>query len=277
MRRLEDQVRSMRLKPWRPRLRLRTLAILIAVLAVALWAGLNIWSPTRRLSRLLQPDQPVYIRREAASALGYEIPSWEVDQAVSILIGVLDDPSPRVREYAGGGLAQIGPRAARAIPKLITLLNDDDRFVRFSVARTIGLILKSGTASRTEAVTALTRTLEDKDLGVRVAAAESLVEIGEAQKAAALLVAVSGDSDSYYHDRARLIIRRANDPRPFVAMLVKALRDPDGRRRDDVLQTLLLIAPPEVVRAALGSLFTHDDPEIRHWAAERLERITPGP
>jgi hypothetical protein len=267
----------MRLKLWRPRLRLRTLAILIAVLAVALWAGLNIWSPTRRLGRLLQPDQPVYIRREAASALGYEIPSWEVDQAVSLLIGVLDDPSPRVREYAGAGLAQIGPRAARAIPKLITLLHDDDRFVRFSVARTIGLILKAGTASRTEAVTALTRTLDDRDPGVRLAAAESLVEIGEAQKAAALLIAVFGGSDSFLRDRARLIIRRANDPRPFVGMLVKALRDPDGRRRDERLQTLLPIASPEAVRAALGSLLTSDDPEIRQWAGERLERITPSP
>jgi hypothetical protein len=48
----------MRLKLPRPRVRLRTLTILIAASAVTLWAGLNIWSPTRRLGRLLRPDQP---------------------------------------------------------------------------------------------------------------------------------------------------------------------------------------------------------------------------
>ena len=70
----------MHLKLPGPRVRLRTLAILVAALAVMLWAGLNIWSPTRRLGRLLQADQPVFVRREAASSLGRDIPFWEVDR-----------------------------------------------------------------------------------------------------------------------------------------------------------------------------------------------------
>src|SRR5262245_25791209 len=128
--RLRNQDRSMRLKLPRPRLSLRALAVLIAVLAVALWAGLNIWSPTRRLGRLLRADQPVFVRREAASSLGRDIPYWEVDQAVRMLIDALHDPSPRVREYAGVGLAELGPRAEQAIPQLITVLNDENRLVR---------------------------------------------------------------------------------------------------------------------------------------------------
>ncbi len=91
----------MGLKVPRLRLRLRTLAALVAVLTVSLWAGLSIWSPTRRLGRLLMADQPVFVRREAASSLGRAIPPREVDQAVSLLIRALDDPSPREREYAG--------------------------------------------------------------------------------------------------------------------------------------------------------------------------------
>ena len=63
----------------------------------------------------------------------------------------------------------------------------------------------------------------------------------------------------------------------FVALLVKELRDRDGRRRDETLQTLLAIASPEVVKAALASLLSHEDRGIRQWAAERLERITPDP
>jgi hypothetical protein len=36
-------------------------------------------------------------------------------------------------------------------------------------------------------------------------------------------------------------------------MLAKEMRDQDGGRRDEVLQTLLLIAPPEAVSSALNS------------------------
>jgi HEAT repeat protein len=168
----------MRLKLPRPRVHLRSLAILIAALAVTLWAVHNIWSPTRRLGRLLRADQPVFVRREAASSLGCDIPSWELDRAVFLLINALDDPSPRVRECAGVGLAELGPRAEQAASKLITVLNDEDRFVRFSAARTLGFIIDAGSAKRAEAVAALTVTLKDNDPEVRLAATETLVEMG---------------------------------------------------------------------------------------------------
>jgi HEAT repeat protein len=267
----------MRLKLPRPRFSLRTVGVLIAALAVTLWAGLNIWSPTRRLGRLLRADQPEFIRREAASSLGRDIPSWEIDQAVSMLINALDDPSPRVREYAGVGLAELGPRAEQAASKLIAALIDEDRFVRFSAARTLGFIIDAGSAQRTEAVAALAVTLNDKDPDVRLAAAETLVQIGETQKAAGILLAACGGTDSYLRDRARSIIRRAKDSRPLVAMLVKAMRDQDGERRDEAFQTLPLIGSPEAVRSALDSALAEDNPEIHRWAAARLERITPSP
>jgi HEAT repeat protein len=274
---LRNQDRSMRLKLPGPQIRLRTLAILIAALAMMLWAGLRIWSPTRRLGRLLQADQPVLVRREAASSLGRSIPSWEVDEAVSLLINALDDRSPRVREYAGVGLAELGPRAERAASKLIAVLKDEDRFVRFSAARTLGSIIGPGSAKRTGAVAALTVTLEDKDPGVRLAAAETLVEMGEAQKAAGVLLAALVGTDSYFRDRARWIIRRARDPRPFVAVLVKQMRDKDGRRRDEALQALPLIASPEVVRSALDSAIADDYPEVHEWASAHLKQFTWNP
>jgi HEAT repeat protein len=267
----------MHLKLPRPRVRVRTLAILIAALAVTLWAGLNIWSPTRRLGHLLRPDQPVFVRREAASSLGRDIPSWEVDRAVSLLINALDDPSPRVREYAGVGLAELGPRAGQAASKLITVLNDEDRFVRFSAARTLGFIIDASSANRGGAVAALAVTLEDKDPEVRLAAAEALIKLGEAQKAAGILVAACVGTDPNFRARARTIIRGANDPRPFVATLVGQMRDKDARRRDEAFQTLLLIASPEAVRSALDFALAEDNGEIHQWAAARLKRITANP
>ena len=267
----------MRLKVPRFRLRLRTLAALVAVLAVSLWAGLSIWSPTRRLGRLLMADQPVFVRREAASSLGREIPPWEVDQAVSLLIRALDDPSPRVREYAGVGLAELGPRAERAIPKLIAVLGDEDRSVRLSAAGTLGCVVAVGSAGRGEAVAALARTLDDKDPDLRLSTAGALVKMGEAQRAAGVLLAAYGGPDPYLRNWSRQIIRGANDSSPFVAMLAPEIRVKDGRRRDEALQTLLQIASPEAVRSILNSALAADDPEIRKWAEASLERITDAP
>ena len=233
-------------------------------------------SPTRRLGRLLQADQPVFVRREAASSLGRDIPFWEVDQAVGMLLSALSDPSPRVREYVGVGLAELGPRAERAVPKLITVLNDQDRGVRSTAARTLSFLIGPASANRTEALTALSLTLQDKDPDVRLAATETMVKLGEPQKAAATLFAACRGKDSYFRGRARLIMRAANGARPFVSMLAERMRDQDGPRRDEALQTLLQFASPQTVRSALNSALADDNSAIHDWAAARLEGITPG-
>jgi HEAT repeat protein len=182
-----------------------------------------------------------------------------------------------VREYAGVGLAELGPRAGQAASKVIARLSDEDRFVRFSAAGTLGFIVDAASANRSAAVVALTVTLEDKDPEVRLAAAEALVKLGEAQKAAAILVAACVGTDPNFRARARPIIRRTNDPLPFLAMLVKQMRNTDVQRRDEAFQTLQLIASPEAVRSALNSSFADDSREIHEWAAARLKRITDSP
>jgi HEAT repeat protein len=260
------------LKRPRLRLRLRTLVILVALAALILWAGVSIWSPTRRLGRLLQADQPVYVRREAASSLGRAIPPWEVDQAIKLLMGALEDPSPRVREYAMVGLVELGPRAQPAISKLTTALDDDDRFVRFGAARTLGFI-EVGSTKRAEVVAALTRTLDDDDIDVRVAAAEALLKLGESQTGAGTIVTALCGSDPRLRSWARSIVRRANDTRPVVALLAHEMRNGDSQERDEAVQSMLLIASPEEVKAALRFATASHEPEISRWAAAQLERI----
>jgi HEAT repeat protein len=149
--------------------------------------------------------------------------------------------------------------------------------VRFSAARTLGSIIDAGSAKRTEAVTALTRTLEDKDPEVRLAAANTLIEMGETENAAGVLLAAYVGSESYFRDRARVIVHGAKDSRPFIAALVTQMRDKDARRRDEAFQTLQLIASPEAVGSALISALGDANREIHQWAAERLRRITPNP
>jgi HEAT repeat protein len=271
----------MPLKLPKPRLRLRSLIILVALLAVSMWAGLNIWSPTRRLGRLLRADQPVYIRRDAASALGHQIrlqrgfiPSWEIERAVSILIDACDDPSPRVREYAALGLAQLETRVDRAIPKLIALLNDQDRFVRYSAAGALGFVVDLESPRRAEVVTALVRTLGDSDSDVGLSAAEALTKLGSGKEAAGVLMNAFSGKNEYLRGRARLIIGRpGTDPRPFLAGFVAEMREKDERRRNEALSALQHIASPDVVRSALVHAAEADDTDIRQWAKASQERL----
>ena len=101
-----------------------------------------------------------------------------------MLIDVLDDPSPRVREYAMVGLWELGERAGKACPRLIKLLSDDDRYVRSAAARCLGKI-SANADDRLSVVMALDSALVDKDADVRLAAADSLLELEETEKACA--------------------------------------------------------------------------------------------
>jgi HEAT repeat protein len=262
----------------RLRLRLRTLAMLIAILAVSLWAGLIFWSPTRRLSRLLQADNPAYIRREAAAGIGFQVPPWEVEHALGILIDVCDDPSPRVRESAAVGLWQMGNRADRAAPKLVELMHDSDRYVRYAAAGTLGQIVGRESAHRAQVIPALEQALDDPDPEVGLSAADALTKMGEGQRAAGTLLARFSGADVHLRDRARLIMSRAGvDSRVFIPGLVAELRQNDVRRRADALAALGRIASPDVVLSALGRAAETGDQEVARLAKKCAERLSTNP
>ena len=267
----------MRLRFRGPRLRvsLRGLALLVAVAAVVSWAGLEFTSPTRRFGRLLAADQPAYVRREAASSLGRDVPFWEVDRALGLLVGALDDPSPRVRESALAGLWWLGPRGREAVPKIVARLNDPDRWVRFAAARALGRVLGPRPADADEALAAVARALDDADPGVRLAAAETLVETGREAEAAETLAGALTGPEPAQRSQAVLIIRKVRDRRPYLDSLALALRDPDHIVRDFAYHVLDTIAPADFVKSALDASVVEGDPETRRWAEERRDRLTP--
>jgi HEAT repeat protein len=161
-----------------------------------------------------------------------------------------------------------------AIPKLMALLDDKDRFVRYTAASAMGFIIRRESEQRPRAITVLVHALDDPDPDVGLSAAETLTKIGQAQKAAGTLLAAFGGKDEHLRNRARLIIGRpGTDPRPFIAGLVAELRHKDGRRRNDALAALQHIASPEVVRSALSCAAEADDLDIRRWAKASQERL----
>lgn len=81
-------------------------------------------------------------------------------------------------------------------------------------------------------------------------------------------------TEPHFSGRAQQMVRNATRPQPLVPLLLRELRSQESSRRELALKTVLQIASPEVVRAALGSLQTDEHPEIRRWAAERLKAIT---
>jgi HEAT repeat protein len=257
----------------RIRLRVRTLLALVAIFALGLWGVLMTFSPTRRLGRLVRADQPAYVRREAAALLGHQIPPWEVDEAVRILIRVCDDPSPRVRESAAAGFWQLETKAEAGVPKLLELLHDDDRYVRFAAAGALGRVVQSASGRCPEVAEALVATLNEPDFQVRLRAAASLCGMGRTREAIGTLADALGGYDQYLRAQARSFMTREIPRRPLVDGLMPELSTKNSVRRQGALDALLLIAGPDVIEAGLESAAGSADPETRRWATSKLERL----
>ena len=57
-----------------------------------------------------------------------------------VLIDLLKDETPSIRQAVAYGLGQLGPEAAAAVPGLSDALRDDDDFVKVSAATALGNI-----------------------------------------------------------------------------------------------------------------------------------------
>ncbi len=152
-------------------------------------------APLNRLSAQLGPENPAYLRREAAIGLGYGIPPWDTERAVSTLIRTLDDPSPRVRESAAAGLIGHGTHARVAIPHLLKLVNDKDRGVRASALGALGCIEKASGKPNPVVIAALIHALDDSDIEVRLMTAEALVGLGEFRGIVPVLIAALSEPE----------------------------------------------------------------------------------
>jgi HEAT repeat protein len=270
----------MRLWLPKPRLRLRTLIVLIALSAVMVWAGLAFLSPTRWLTRRLQADQPAFVRREAAIGLGGDrFPSREREWAIAVLIEALKDPSPRVRESAAAGLAGHEGLSKRAVPALVVLLEDHDSGVRGSSAGALGFIVGPNDRDRDVAVAALARTLDDPVVEARIMAAEALMKLGETRAVAATFTGLLRDGDRSVRQRSLSVMKRWIDPngRALVPALVLATQDEVLQNRLAAAELLILLGRPDAAAPVLEQGRLDNDPAIRRWASQLQDKIEEDP
>lgn len=255
-----------------PRLHLRTLLALVALAALLLWAGAWVWSPLHRLSARLGPETPAYLRREAAFGLGYGIPPWETERAISVLIRTLGDPSPRVRESAAGGLAAHGADAVAAIPHLLKLVDDEDRGARATALGALGVIVEKGQVANPEVMGALIDALDDGDMDVRLMSADALAKLGNVRPIAAALV--SAVATPGYEGRARAILRRVGASTDLlIPEIAELAADPDPGRREAALKLLIDHGGQDAVESALRRALRDRDESVRRWAASTMGRL----
>lgn len=259
------------------RFRLSTLTVLVALCALAMWGWVYVTSPTRRLLSQIRAGQPTYLRREAATALG-GVPAWEADQAIDALIGALNDPSPRVREYVLAALHRHGLRAQRAVPAILKQMTDQDRMVRSSACGALRSVFAPITRGpdRDAVIAAFKAALDDGDRQTRFWAAVSLIELNETRAAVPTLALLATDpDDEYSRQPARAAVVSFHRNNDLNAGVVALLRHESLKRRQLALSLLLEIAPPETVTAALQNASRDPSPAVRRWAADELTSLGP--
>jgi HEAT repeat protein len=159
--------------------------------------------------------------------------------ASSVLVGLLHDDDPAVREQAARALgdyaehaAQLGAFAAdvaihaRVIDALTAALDDDDWGTRQSAAE---MLVRMDAAGKSEALTRLARDLEAEDAEVRLGAAYSLVHVHDERGIDALLH-LMGHWQSRISGAAALGLAELGDRRA-IPTLQTALYAPDDEIR----------------------------------------------
>lgn len=184
----------------------------------------------------------------------------------------LDDPDVRVRLTTMNVLEMLGADAYRAAPQLMKALNDPSRFVRWSAVRTLGK-----TKPLPEAIPALTRLLEARDLGVRMATMTTLENYGNAAKDTVRALAEAtrrGDVESRESAIRTLESLGTSIAQPAIPLLVDALGDRDARVRRVAAEALGKFGPVAVqAESGLRKNLDDEDSESRRAASEALLNI----
>ncbi|NEO57465.1 MAG: hypothetical protein F6K54_32955 [Okeania sp. SIO3B5] len=184
------------------------------------------------------------------------------DVAVPGLVKLLEDSDKYVRRGAADTLGEI--RSKTAVPGLIKLLEDSDYLVRYSAEKALGEI-----GSET-AIPELIKLLENSDYSVRESAAEALGEIGS-ETAIPELIKLLENSDYSVRESAAEALGEIGSE-TAIPELIKLLENSDYSVRETVANTLGKIGSGTVI-FELTKLLEHPNTDLRKTAAYLIEKI----
>jgi HEAT repeat protein len=266
-----------------PRIRLRTLIILIAVCAILFRVGQEIWGgKTGRWLATLQNDPSATRREEAATSLVRNVEDVDPDLAIPVLITVLKDPSPQVRRLVVAALHSLGEKSALAIPGLVAASKDEDFMIRRVAVEGLGVCVKTNRVKES-VIAALMEALEDKWNWVRLAAAQSLIRWGAGEKGVPALVEILQGrgggwlkwTDRRYNrvEAATTLEKIGPAAKRAIPALIEATKDKDARLPVFAACALVSIGERGAAIPVLRAASEDNNLEVSSAANRALKRI----
>jgi HEAT repeat protein len=249
--------------------RLESVAVVLLALGfVTPLAGASKREEAEKALKTLKSSRKGEERASAAQTLG----SLRAPEAVPALALALGDPDENVRAAAAYSLWELRESAQSAKPAILAALAEENegRTILNEIA-TLGAL---GVAKK-ELAPDLERALRDRDLEVRIDAAQVAIGVlPPAQLAPIAIEGLAGDSD-HFTDSAQLLsaLVRTGD-RHLIPPLLEAAKRGDKRQVREASNFLALFEPrPPEVLPLLQSLLDDRDPETRRSAAGSLSRF----
>jgi HEAT repeat protein len=187
----------------------------------------------------------------------------------------LTDPSPMVRVIATKAILSLAP--AESVQALLPLLADKDEFVRRETSYALGL-----TRSKNATAALVERLLQDKEDGVRGAAAVGLGQIADESAVVPLATVLTGQAKKKgKQEQNEFVLRAAAESlgyirsRAGVPALITAVTNEkfSSDIRREAARSLGLIGDPAAV-PALNQASMSSDPYLSLTAYESLKKIS---
>jgi HEAT repeat protein len=267
----------------KPRIRLRTLIILIAVCAVLLRIGHEIWvdHPERWLATL-QSDRSEGRRAQATYNLSSIAGRLDPDLATPTLTAALKEPSPRIRVAVASLLARLSRRSESAVKALVEALKNDDEDVRVEAVTGLGSCLKTD-RMKGIVIPALIEAIKDKSRQVRWRSSKSLIKWGAGEKEVPALVEILEDRSEVrttipgeLSDRclAALALEEIGPTaRAAIPALNEATTDDDALLRVCAACALLAIGERDAAIPVLRAAGADLDPQVASVANRSLKKV----
>jgi HEAT repeat protein len=218
----------------------------------------------------LVDDPEPRVREQVAIALGR---GFAPDECAPALLRLLDDPEARVRAAAANSLGDIHPEGVVALPRLMELLEDGDMDCRIKAA---WAVWRLGQKKHEKVVPILRQALKDAKDTTRSKALRVVRRMGKDADDAFPEIAACATEDPDPSIRLHALSLLMGFGRPAIPFLVKALHDRDSSHAIGAAMALRDFGP-EAKEAvpALEALLRHSYEPLRINALFALQRIDP--